>query len=238
MITKQTQLTLPIEIDDKRNFDNYVEGSNARLIEHLKDQLDLRLNTTKEHSYSGIILWGAESVGKTHLLSALAQQATNSGQKILWLQADLLKQGPVENVIAKQIYLLDDLENFIVDSEAEQSLLGLIERTKQAQALLLITTKQSLNRVAISLEDLSSRLKALDNFELIGLDEAQKREVLQQRALQRGIILSDEVVSWLFTHTSRDLALLLNLLAQIDTASLAQKRKVTIPLIKSILEVG
>ena len=236
MITKQTQLTLPIEIDDKRNFGNYVEGSNARLIQHLKDQLDLRLNSTREPGYSGIILWGAESAGKTHLLCALAHHAKNAGLKIHYLQADLLKQGQGAKATAKQIYLLDDLEDFIVDSEAEQALLSLIERIKHAQALLLITTKQPLNRAVISLNDLSSRLKALDNFELIGLDDAQKRKVIQQRALQRGIILSDEVVSWLFTHTSRDLALLLNLLAQIDTASLAQKRKVSIPLIKSILE--
>lgn len=235
MTTKQTQLTLPIEIDDTHNFDNFNVEPNTRLITHLKDQLSLHFNLAREPVYSGIILWGAASVGKTHLLRALAQVVEHGNFRVKWLQSDYSDQSYVENGDARQIYLLDDLEDFIVDSKAEQLLLSGIEKIKQTQALLLITAKQPLNRVAINLDDLSSRLKALDSFELHGLGDSQKREVVKQRAFQRGIILSDEVISWLFTHTSRDLALLLNLLAQIDTASLAQKRKVTIPLIKSIL---
>jgi DnaA family protein len=76
----------------------------------------------------------------------------------------------------------------------------------------------------------------MDGFELLALRDDDKREVLRQRANQRGILLGDDVLNWLFTHTARDLGMLLNLLERMDVHSLSQKRKVTIPLIKSILQ--
>ena len=132
--------------------------------------------------------------------------------------------------------MLDDVETFISDSAAERQFLTLIERIKQQNAMLLITARQAVKGLKIGLPDLSSRLQAMDGFELLALRDDEKREVLHQRANQRGILLGDDVLNWLFTHTARDLGMLLNLLERMDVHSLSQKRKVTIPLIKSILQ--
>lgn len=234
MNIKPAQLTLPIDIDESLSFDNFVEGANTRLVQHLKDQLASRLND-EPSPYCGIVIWGNSNVGKTHLLRALVRLFKESGGEVRWLTQEKLRLEPKAEKDAKLLYLLDDLEGFIKNNEVERVLLTTIERIKQEQALLLITARQAVSRLTLELADLSSRIKAMDSFELSMLEDAQKRQVVRQRAFQRGIVLSEAVLDWLFNHTSRELGVLLDLLEQMDVTSLTQKRRVTIPLIKAIL---
>ncbi len=234
MKIKTAQLTLPIGVDEKNSFENFVQGPNTRLVEHLEDQIKRHISAPNQ-VYTAIILWGETNVGKTHLLSALAQRAKTLGGEVCFLDKSLLHPGQSSDHIAEQVLLLDDIEEFTRDRECEQTLLSLFEQIKQTQGLLLISAKQAGHHLTLELADLASRIKAMDSFELLELDDPTKGEVIRQRAQQRGIVLSDSVINWLFNHTSRDLGMLLELLERMDVTSMAQQRKVTIPLIKSML---
>ena len=229
------QLILPMGVDDSLGLDNFLDTPNKNLLAFLKQQLQQRVSGQLT-AYAGIFIWGEPSSGKSHLISALSQWVKQNGGKALYLEpaGSEIKAGK-EN-LSGRIYLLDDVETFISDSAAERQFLTLIERIKQQNAMLLITARQAVKGLKIGLPDLSSRLQAMDGFELLALRDDEKREVLHQRANQRGILLGDDVLNWLFTHTARDLGMLLNLLERMDVHSLSQKRKVTIPLIKSILQ--
>jgi DnaA family protein len=58
---------------------------------------------------------------------------------------------------------------------------------------------------------------------------------LRQSADRRGIFLGDEVMDFLLTRFPRDLASLSELLDRIDRYSMAQKRQVTLPLVRRML---
>ncbi len=228
------QLILPMGVDDTPGLDNFIDNPNKKLLAFLKTQLKQR-SAGRVSSYEGLFLWGEPDSGKSHLLAALAQWVKQNDGKTVWLEAErswIPRSGNALN----RVYLLDDVEGFITDAAAERDFLTLIERIKQQNSMLLVTAGRPVKSLKVGLPDLSSRLQAMECFELRALPEKDKREVLRQRASQRGILLSDEVLNWLFTHTARELGVLLDLLEQIDVQSLSQKRKVTIPLIKSILE--
>ena len=70
------------------------------------------------------------------------------------------------------------------------------------------------------------------------LSEAERRDVLRTRAQARGIELDDAVLDWLFAHHARDLGALSELLDEIDRASLAAKRRVTVPFVRNLLRGG
>ncbi len=184
----------------------------------------------------GVVIRGEGSAGKTHLLRALVNLNDDLGRPNKQLMPENMAEYSLEESV-DCLLILDDIEDFLGAADAEQNVLTFVDAVKQNGNILLITAKQSIRSLNIELADLSSRLQAMENFELVMLSDEYKRAVLKQRADQRGIILSEEVVSWLLTHTTRDLASLLNLLDQIDVASLAQHRKVTVPLIKNILKV-
>jgi DnaA family protein len=59
--------------------------------------------------------------------------------------------------------------------------------------------------------------------------------LLRERARARGIDLDDAALDWLFTRRKRDIPSLLALLDGIDAASLAAKRRITLPFLRSLL---
>ena len=225
-------------MDETLKFENFNTATNATLIAHIKNMLSMRISVAEELTYQGAVIWGDSSSGKTHLLAAISDYYhTQLDGKVCWLGQQPVDQGQVMRGDAKLLYVLDDFDEAAEDINAEKKLLSIVEQIKQQDSLLIISSKRSAKRMNVSLADLSSRLQAMDSFELNVLEDEHKREVLKQKAKQRGFSLSGDVLNWLFTHTSRDLGVLNALLDQIDEASLAQHRKVTIPLIKAILEV-
>jgi DnaA family protein len=73
-------------------------------------------------------------------------------------------------------------------------------------------------------------------FHLEPLSDLEKINVLQQRAHLRGFELSDEVAEYLVKRVKRDLPSLIKLLNKFDDATLVEKRKLTVPFVKSLLE--
>ena len=67
------------------------------------------------------------------------------------------------------------------------------------------------------------------------LSDEEKLKALQLHAKNRGFNLSDDVGQFLLNHASRDMADLFDLLNKLDTISLTEKRRLTIPLVKKIL---
>jgi DnaA family protein len=73
-------------------------------------------------------------------------------------------------------------------------------------------------------------------FQLVQLTEPERRSVLRRAADERGVFLGDEVMDFMLTRFSRDLASLMELLDLLDGYALQTKRAITIPLIKSMME--
>jgi DnaA family protein len=84
-------------------------------------------------------------------------------------------------------------------------------------------------------DDLRTRLGWGLTFALSPLDEDGLRAALQREAKRRGMALGDDLVSYLLTRYSRDLAFLMNLLDRLDRYALAEHRVLTVPLLKQML---
>ncbi len=229
------QLVLPIGSDEIRNFSNFIAPGNPGLLAYLRAAL-ARHTAALSNEFEGIVLWGASGVGKTHLLVASGQYLLAQGGRSVYLKPETKILHAEVEAASVPVYFLDDLDSYLGSQEAESRLLTMLEGLKRQNALVIMAAPRSIKGLDIQLADLHSRLQALDSFEVHALDDEQKREVVRQRAYIRGMLLSDEVLNWLFTHTSRDLGVLLDLLEQVDVLSLSQQRKVTIPLLKTILE--
>ena len=90
-------------------------------------------------------------------------------------------------------------------------------------------------QLRIGLPDLLSRLGWGVVYQLKALDDGQRMQALQLRAQQRGCEMPDETASYLLRRLPRDLPALFDLLDQLDEASLAAQRKLTVPFVKSVL---
>ncbi len=63
-------------------------------------------------------------------------------------------------------------------------------------------------------------------------------EALSRAAKERGLVLSNEVLSWLIHHFYRDMPSLMALLDALDAYSLETKRAITLPLVRELLQIS
>jgi len=84
-------------------------------------------------------------------------------------------------------------------------------------------------------DDLRSRLGWGHVFALRPLGEAESRAALRREADRRGVWLSDDVMDYLLTRFARDLTHLMAQLDRLDAFSLAEKRAITVPLLRRML---
>ena len=84
-------------------------------------------------------------------------------------------------------------------------------------------------------EDLKSRLAWGLVYEVKRLSDEERAVYLRADAAARGMRLPDDVVAYILTHARRDLPTLTGILDRLDRVSLEQKRQITLPLVREIL---
>lgn len=215
------QIPLPIAPDRVPSFDSFVPGANGAALEHLRG-----LGAPGAPVY----LWGAAGSGKTHLLHALAHERQQRGERVGWFDAG--SPLPWEADEAWTLVLLDDCERF--DALRQQAAFALFIEAATLQ--MQVVAAGAVPPVDLPVrEDLRTRLGWGLVFALQPLPEPEVRATLRREARSRGIGLSDDVMDYLLNHFARDLKHLMGLLDRLDGFALAQRRAVTVPLLRQML---
>jgi DnaA family protein len=224
-----TQLTLPVHLHDEASFANFYPRRNEKLIAFLKKQ---------NESY--IYFWGHEGVGCTHLLQAVCQEFTEQGLSTIYLPLrELTSSSPqiLENLETISLVCVDDVHCIAGKKDWEEAIFNLFNRLQLSGNRLLVTAKSVASQLNLQLPDLTSRLLSGLIFQVQELEDEDKIAALQLRAKWRGLTLSKETGEFLLSRIPRNFSILFNTLEKLDKASLAEQRKLTIPFIKSVLEI-
>lgn len=222
------QLPLKLKLRDDALFDNFFVGDNAQLIETLKA-------FTEKKSESFIYCYGESGSGRTHLL----QSCCHITQDIFYLSLENYADfSPTifEALEIQESVCIDDVDAIIGNIEWEEALFYFYNRARDIHTQLLVSAKKPPQQLSFALNDLQSRLQWGLVLEIKNLTDAEKIQALQMRAAIRGLSVSDEVSHYLLHHYSRNMHDLFSALEKLDHASLATKRKLTIPFIKSVMD--
>jgi len=222
------QLTLGVRLTDRAVFGNFLEGDNALALAAAR-------SLAQAPGAAGLYLHGMGGSGKSHLLQALCVAVPGAAFLPLGTLAEL-GPGVLEGAAALPLVAIDDLQQVAGDAAWEQALFGLYnERRGMGMAF---AASGPATRILVRLPDLTSRLAALPHFGLRPLDESQQRQALQLRARSRGFELPDETVAFLQRRFPRDMGQLAVILDELDAASLAEQRRVTVPFIRQVLGIS
>lgn len=225
------QLPLGWRWPAQQRFETFFTASNAATV-------DLLQQVAAGTSSAWVYLHGPEGSGRTHLLMAACQAASAAGFSAQYLPLAALA-GAHDDAIrgfgGSDLLALDDVDAIAGIGAAEHALFDLYNRCRAEGSCLVFVAAAQPGQVGILLPDLVSRLSSCTQAPLRPLDDAQRREVLRERAEARGIALEESVLDFLFTHYARDLGSLGELLDQVDRASLAAKRRVTVPFLRQLL---
>lgn len=194
---------------------------------------------TEPGDLAPILITGASGAGKTHLLVATAGAAREHGHPAGYLALSRWAafDGDALSALAGQYLLaVDEIEKIAGNRDAEVALFDLYNRCRDNGCRLLLASREGPARLPLILPDLGSRLAAATQVPLQALAEPARRELVVARARARGFELEPPVVDFLFRHHRRDLPALLSLVEQLDRESLARKRRVTVPLVRAVLD--
>ena len=181
---------------------------------------------------------GPAGVGKTHLALAACAAAEDAGRGAAFvpLKAAVGRLGDaLEAFDGHALVALDGLEAIAGHREDEVALFDFHNRARQAGSGVLYTASVAPDALPLTLPDLRSRLSQCARVVLAPLDDADRRDVLRERAQRRGLALEDAAIDWLLRRRGRDLATLTGLLDVLDRASLAAQRRITVPFLREAL---
>lgn len=219
------QFVLDLSGPEPPGFDNFVAGANREALSTLKA---LARDESRE---SGVLLWGAPGVGKSHLLRAAASAAA-SRRFVVAREVPQNLPSP-EQVPASALVIVDRVDE--ADAAAQGALFTLLNHLATNGGQWIAAAAVPPARLALR-EDLRTRIALGLVFEITALADGDKAQALEAYARERGFRLSSEVIAYLLAHGRRDMPSLVATLAALDRHSLATQRAVSVPLIRDWLQ--
>lgn len=215
-MSKESKNQIPLELFEKQaaSFDNFLEGPNSQIVQTLKE-------LAKGQGPQFVYLWGTTGSGKTHLMESLGS----------------IREGVPDFSEEQPVYLVDNVQS--LNEQDQQKLFNLYNSVRATQNTHLVVTadRSPSDFKAIGWrDDLTSRFAWGVVFELLPLNEHDRRHEVLKLAASRGIPVSEEVLNWMDNNLPRDMHTLTTLLENLDRYALSTKRSITIPLIKEWLD--
>lgn len=225
------QLALGVRLRDDARFENFHGERNAGAAAHL---VSLCASTDRFMA----VVCGDKDTGKSHLLQAGCRRVDELGRTSVCMSIEeLLRFGPeaLDGLDSPSLVALDDLDLIAGNPGWEEAVFHLYNRVTDQGHSLLISLRDLPGALTFELEDLVSRLRHGLVIQLGIYRDDDRMTILQSRAEQRGLVMSDEVAVFILRRAPRKLAALLEILDRLDENSLRAQRKLTIPFVKSVM---
>lgn len=171
------------------------------------------INRFPDWPYPAVIIYGEKGCGKTHLLSLWHEKA--GGEHLA----------------------IDDAERFFGDAEAEEELFHQFNLAKENFTYILLTMSKNMAQQTVLLPDLASRLRAAPQIEVHAPDDVALQAVLVKMFHDRQLKVEPDVINYIVPRIERSFAAARDLVARIDESSLAEKRSVTVPLVRDLISI-
>jgi DnaA family protein len=230
-MTLPKQLPLQFEFRGNQTFDDFFPGANQEIINHLQ-------KSSKGNGERLIFLWGQSGLGKSHLLQACCQQAQSRQLRSFYFSLSSLELPDPELLTGLDkfdIVCFDNIEHIAGNQSWELAFFNFFNLHRDQGHALILSASCPPNEIAIQLPDLKTRINWGLTLKIQPLCDNDRISALIFKAGQMGFEISPQAGHFLLTHYDRDLSSLWTLLTKLDRASLAAKRKLTIPFLKQIL---
>ena len=181
-----------------------------------------------------LVIVGPAGSGKTHLANVFINRAGAKNVSIDTLAAE----GPAAAVEGAKALVVENAENFINGDmpNLEEQLLHLYNLARECDIRILMTAETAPARWQVNLKDLSSRLNTAPVAEINPPDDALISALLIKQFADRQINVGQDVISYLLSRMDRSFAAVRHVVENTDRLSLSEKRGVTIPLVRRVLE--
>jgi len=230
------QMPLKIGLRDDACFETFVTEQESQAV--ALNGLQSALQQTNGNAF---YLYGESGVGKTHLLQASCRYVTEKGQSSVYLPFGDHSLPLIPDVLIgleqTPLVCLDDMTEIVGDSKWELALANLITKSSVQGHTVILAGQVSINDWSIKTNELAKALMMVLPIELHAVIEKEEVIIaLQRHSLRLGFELPNDVGNYLVKQFSADLQELLAVLKLLEQATLVEKRRLTLPFVKQVLQ--
>jgi chromosomal replication initiator protein len=238
------QLVLDFPVVPRYSFDNFVVcGGNRTAFEFAR-----RL-TDPAAGESVLYVYGPPGSGKTHLLMAIGREMHCDVDEASYLSCGALTAVPapgsaevispfVERLQDSPVLLIDDIDLLPDSRPRREDVWHLFNEFYQSGRKIVVTGAVP-PRELVSVDDhLISRLLWALVARIDVSDDDSRSLILKKLADDQQIMLPDDVIAFLLTHTRRDVPSLIDAFAMLVRQALVSGKKISVRLAREALGSG
>lgn len=181
-----------------------------------------------------LILYGPVASGKSHLAAVWGERANAA-----CVNPDMLSDSSIRDIAASAKHvILEDADRLIGHVEKEKGLFHLFNLFKEEKRSFLLTLQDAPVRRSFALPDLASRLRAAPTVAIREPDDVLLGAVLVKLFNDRQLRVGADVVNYIVNHMERSFEEARRIVAAADAKAMVEKRAVTLPLLKDILQTA
>jgi DnaA family protein len=226
------QYPLHFEFRANQTFDDFFAGVNQPIIADLKQ-------CVLGHGEQQIFIWAKSGQGKSHLLQSCCHYAQSHEQSSFYFDlARFRRHKPAIflDLDDYEVICIDNVDWIIGQEKWEQALSAFMQRHYERGHCLILAATNLPNHLTLKTPDIKTCLSWGLMVQLKTLVNTHSIDALIFRADAMGFEISPQVGRFLMIQHQAELDGLWRLLEKLDRASLAAKRKLTVPFLKRLFE--
>jgi chromosomal replication initiation ATPase DnaA len=180
-----------------------------------------------------LIISGPAASGKTHLAAVWREKA-----KAEIIRPEILLSRTAEDIArTAENIVFDGLDPWLGYREAETTLFHLYNIFKEEKRTFLATMRMTPAQAGFDIPDLASRVRAAPVAVIQPPDDILLGSVLIKLFSDRQLAVSNDVIGYILPRMERSFDAARDIVAMADRMALAQKRRVSVPLMREVLAV-
>ena len=238
------QLLLSFPSYPEYSFSNFVISEGSRIA----------FETAKEFCsgnpvpFQVLYLFGQKNLGKTHLLLSIGNHAAEKGLHAVCIQgsdfADKIGDGlsleaqqTLEQLLDVDVFLMDNVEGIAHSPTAQEKLYHIYNQIKDKGGKLAFTASLPPDKTSAMESYLTSRFQWGMVAEIKPIDDSTTAKIIMKLAKDINLTLPEPIIHFLLSRIARDFISLQNAVTTINQESYLKKKKVTLPLVKTALDL-
>ena len=228
---KGLQLPLGVQLAETASFESYHAGPNAEVVAALR-------GLAQDAGPPLLLLYGPRASGKSHLLQALVREASRA-RACAYLPLAQFGAAQVAEALEgfeqTDLACLDDVDAVVGDAAGALAVLRLLDQLRAHGGRCVIAAAAAPERLRVALPDLRTRLTAAAIYGLKPLTDADREQLLLDRARGRGLELPADAARALLARLPRDAGSLVAAMGELDRDLLSAQRRLTLSFVQEWL---
>lgn len=181
---------------------------------------------------NAVVIVGDKCSGKTHISWLFSEKSAAKVYNVLELKNEIFS----DIVPLNSALVIDDVDKVVGNYELEELLFHIINYAVECDTKLFFTSSSNFNDLDFLINDLKTRLVSFPVARIYSPDDDLLKVLLVKQFMEYGIIVEPEVIEFIVKYIPRNTRAVKNLVERANLLSVEEKRKITIPFIKKIID--